>query len=165
MKFNHARLFPATQTRRGLAALSVVLIGAWAITGTHIAPSSAEQLDPIPQLTGKTWSGSLATEVGDPIYPYVPVLDVRTPGREADPNDPKLSWYYLPEVTTWEVGCTYRHSTMGWTYRGTKIAQIADSGGRVDGYYEMEYKYTKLDNRLKLADVDELCFPGGDAPA
>jgi hypothetical protein len=143
----------------------VALIGALAVTGTCIAPSSAEQLDPSPQPTGKTWSAFLSTEAEDPLYPYVPVLDVRTPDQAANLDDPKLSWYYLPEVTTWEVDCKYKHPTMGWMYRGTKITKIPNSGGQVDGYYEMGYKYTKLDNKLKLADVDELCFPDGDTPA
>jgi hypothetical protein len=158
MKFNRAWLFPAAQTGRGRAALAVALIGVCAVTVASLAPASAEQLDPIPQPTGKIWKGSLISGPKEPTYPYVPVLDVRNPDGVTDLDDPKLSWYYMPQVSTWEVDCKYQHPLMGWMYRGTKIVGIPDSGGRVDGYYEMGFTFTKLDNKLKLADVDELCF-------
>jgi hypothetical protein len=141
----------------------VALFGALAVAGAGIAPAMAEQLNPIPQPTGKTWKGNIYNAT--PYFPYVQVFDVRDPAKAADLNDPKLAWYYVYPFAPWVVDCKYYHLTMGWMYRGTKIQGIDDSGGPANGYYETGYLATILEGGLQLADVDELCFPGGDMPA
>jgi hypothetical protein len=163
MRFNRAWLFGVTRSRRVLAAaLGVTLLGTWAVTGAGIAPALAEQLDPLPQPTGKTWNGNIYNAT--PYFPYVQVFDVRDPNKEAELDDPKLAWYFVYPFAPWVVDCKYWHSTMGWMYRGTKIQGIDDAGGPVDGYYETGYLATILDGGQKLEDVDEICFPGATEP-
>jgi hypothetical protein len=140
---------------------TLVVTGALLFSGA--APSSAEQIDPIPQPTGKTWKGNIYNAT--PYFPYVQVFDVRDPKKEADLSDPKLGWYFVLPFAPWEVDCKYWHSSMGWMYRGTHIQGIDDSGGPYNGYYETGYLATILDGGLKVDDVDEICFPGGDKPA
>ncbi|HEY6798208.1 MAG TPA: hypothetical protein VI248_26310 [Kineosporiaceae bacterium] len=112
-------------------------------------------------MKGKTWEASIYQMVVQ--WPYVQVAGVLDLNKPAD--IPKLRWYYVLPQSNWVVDCKYYHPTMGWMYRGTRIQGITDAGGPFDGYYETGYMATILKNGLKLADVDELCFPGGDAGA
>jgi len=118
MRFNRAWPFRASRPRRRRAVLGVALFGALAVTGAGLAPAMAEQLNPIPQPTGKTWNGSIYNAT--PYFPYVQVFDVRDPAKEADLNDPKLAWYYVYPFAAWVVDCKYWHSSMGWMYRGRR---------------------------------------------
>lgn len=164
MKVHCAQLFRVTRSRRGMAAaLGVALFGTLVVTGAGIAPALAEQLDPIPQPTGKTWKANIYNAT--PYFPYVQVFDVRDPKKEADLNDPKLKWYFVYPFAPWVVDCKYYHSTMGWMYRGTKVQGIDDAGGPVNGYYETGYLAAIVEKGLQVEDVDEICFKGGEGPA
>jgi hypothetical protein len=145
--------------RRWLLALAV----ACTAVGLGSGPSSAEQPNPIPKPSGKIWKGTIYNAT--PYFPYVQVFDVRDPNKAAELSDPKLRWYYVLPFAPWDVDCKYFHPTMGWMYRGTRIQGIDDSGGPYEGYYETGYLATILADGKLLADVDEICFPGGDQPA
>jgi hypothetical protein len=142
------------------AALVALLLSVSAVATGNI--SAARAAEPIPApMNGKTWEASIYQMVVQ--LPYVSVAGVLDENKPA--FIPKLEWYYVLPQSNWVVDCKYYHPTMGWMYRGTRIQGITHAGGPFDGYYETGFLATILRDNLKLADVDELCYPGGDAGA
>lgn len=149
------------QLRSKVFAAPVALLLGLCVAVTFNA-SSAHAAPPIAaSMKGKTWPASIFQMVV--ALPYVQVAGVLDENAPAD--IPKLTWYYVLPYAGWTVDCKYYHATMGWMYRGSQIQGIADAKGPFDGYYETGYMAAILANNLKLDDVDEICFSGGDAGA
>lgn len=137
--------------------LAAMLLGTSmaAISGTSPARASEPIKAP---MQGKKWRGSIYNMV--PTFPYVGATAVVDVNKPTDFHSAR--WYFvLPQSNLW-VDCKYYHPDMGWRYRVTQIQGITDAGGPFDGYYEVNFMYTILFDGLKLDDVDEICFPGGD---
>jgi hypothetical protein len=161
MKFNRTWMIPTTRTRQAPIALAAALIGVCAVTAPRFAPASAVQLDPIPKPSSKTWPGVLYPDRAG-TYEYVTVHDVRNLKGPTDWTDGSTAHVVVLYVK-WEIDCKYKHPTMdGWMYRGTKIETIEQSGGQVDGYYEVNSGNSRVNDETDpakgLAAVDEFCF-------
>jgi hypothetical protein len=137
--------------------LAALLLGTSTAVTFNTSPARAGEPIKAP-MQGKKWRGSIYNMV--PTFPYVGVTAVFDVNKPLDV--PSARWYYvLPQANLW-VDCKYYHPSMGWRYRVTQIQGITDAGGPLDGYYEVQFLYVVLENGLKLADVDEICFPNGD---
>jgi hypothetical protein len=158
MRKGHMR----SRRRRRMWGAAIAIPAVCVVVGLGVGQSSAKQLDPPPQASGKTWNGTIYNSA--PYFPYVKVLDVLDPDKELDLTDPNVKYYYVMPFAAWEIDCKYYHPTLGWMYRGSHIQGIESSGGPSDGYYETSYLATILEGGQMVDDIDEICYPGGEEP-